>query len=351
MNLRGLILLLGIAYPIITQAQDPSFSQIESTRLYTHSSDMSVECGIEFEAAHRSEWSAIPGGFTTSFMSCFYQSGIMRSGVGIKYLQDTEGSGRFKTEDIKLVYRYNVFRHSYYRPRKLCLAIEGGVVRKSIDWSNLIFSDQLDPVFGIYRNTSLLVYNQDPVSFFDVTMSGTYKDKVKIHGINRPYTASISLRHMAFDREESLLRLGQRLPGVLTATISSSFAPIQYYKLPLFKPTLRIEIQNNIKRIVYGSLIGIASDEKKQTLYTGLFYSAQYNPISEFNSNGLIFMMGAEKLIRHTRYMFTYSYDLITGGLGNATTAGTHEITLNIYLDRCTSEFDQPSNIFNTCPQ
>lgn len=351
MNLRAVASWLLCVWTTMAHAQDPSFSQIENTRLYTHSSDMVVYCGIEFEAAHRSQWSAIPGGFTTSFVSCFYQSGIMRSGIGIKYLQDSEGSGSFKTEDIKLVYRYNVFRHSYYNPRRLCLALESGLVRKSIDWSRLVFSDQLDPVFGIYKNTSLLVYNQDPVSFFDVTLSGTYKDKIKIHGINRPYTASASWRHMAFDRDESLLRLGKRLPGVLTITLASSFTPIQYYKLPLFKPTLRFEIQNNIKRLVYGSLVGIASDEKKQTLYTGLFYSSQYNPISEFNSNGLIFLMGVEKLIRHTRCSFAYSYDMTTSGLGNATTTGAHEFTLNIYLDRCTSEFDQPSNIFNTCPQ
>jgi hypothetical protein len=62
-------------------------------------------------------------------------------------------------------------------------------------------------------------------------------------------------------------------------------------------------------------------------------------------------MVGFEKLFRKTRYSFAYSYDLIGTGLGNATTTGSHEITLNIYIDRCTNEFDQPSHIFNPCPE
>lgn len=336
---------------LILKAQDPSFSQVENTRYYAHSSDTYLRGGLELQAAFRNEWNRIPGAFNTGFLSVFYQHEKMRTGYGVKYMADREGVGALKTEDIKLATRFNILPYVYNHPRAWYISLEAGLIRKTINWDKLVFSDQLDPVWGIYQSSSQLPPEQLNTAFFDASFSTTYRNKLRINKTNYPFSVSIGWRHMAFDKDESLLKIGTRLPGIFTTTLSATIAPSKFYRLPLLKPILRYEYQANLKRIIYGSLIGIVNDERLETVYTGLYYSSQYNPFSPFNTNGLVFMIGYEKVMGRTLLSLAYSYDLNTGGLGAAGTSGTHEITLNVQISSANKGFSQPSSIFQKCPE
>lgn len=339
-------------------SQDPSFSQIENSHYYSHPSDLLLRQGYELELVHRSQWNNISEAYTTNFLSFFYQDEKMKSGYGIKLLQDIEGVGKLKTEDVKFVYRYSLIPYSYYKPRSLFIALEGGFIRKSIDWTQLTFSDQIDPVFGIYTSTGFHFPDYNSISFFDAGFSVTYRDKLKMSSFRLPYSASLSLRHLhrAFNfwfykPDESLLRMETMIPTALTITVSTTIHSIDFYGLPLLKPILRYESQGNLKKITYGSLIGKANELKQSTIYTGLFISNQYNPFSPFNTNSFILLVGFEKIYNKHLLSFAYSYDINTTGLGNGTTAGTHEITLNISFSTIENGFNQPSNTFQKCPE
>lgn len=352
LRLRFFIVLLVTCFStVLAFSQDPSFSQVENTRFYVHSSDTYLRSGIELQAAFRSQWNRIPGAFNTSFLSVFYQHEKMRTGFGFKYMSDKEGIGALRTDDIKLVTRYNILPVVSNRPRALYVSIEAGYIRKSIDWSRLVFSDQIDPVWGIYQGSSIQPPDRINSGFFDATFSTTFRDKIRINQINYPYSISASWRHMAFEKDESLMKIGTRLPGIFTATFSGIIAPSKFYRIPLLKPVIRYEHQFNLKRIVFGSLIGIVNDEHQETIYSGLYYSSQFNPFTPLNTNGLVFMVGYEKVINRTLMSFAYSYDLNNGGLGAAGSSGSHELTLNIQLSSSNKGFSQPSSIFQKCPE
>jgi len=340
------------------QSQDPSFSQIENSRLYTHSSDLVYRCGLQAEAIYRNQWSNIPGGFTTVFAGAVYQSEKMKSGFGFKYLSDTEGSIGFRTTDFKGIYRYSIIQPQNTLYESLVASLEFGRIIKNIDWSQLVFSNQLDPVFGVVAGGPNLGIDTKPVSFWDFATSVTYRSKLKLFEINRPYTLSLSWRHMGVgqlsNKEESLTRTGEKLPGIITLTASMSFTPVQFYRMPLFKPIIRYEHQRNLKRIILGSMMGVTYEDvtskESSTWYLGAYYSSQYNPLNIFNTNGLIFQIGVEKGAQ-SKFSIAYSYDLNSGGLGNASSGGTHEVTFNYFLSKCSSkDFRGPSSVFESCP-
>lgn len=345
-----IIILSALLFSLTGFAQDPSFSQIENTRNYAHPSDVLIRQGYEIELAHRSEWNSTGEAYNTSFLSFFYQHEKMKSGYGVKLMQDVEGVGSLKTTDLKFVYRYSFFSFNYYNPRALFISLEGGVVRKSIDWSQLIFSDQIDPVFGIYTGTDF-IYPDNDVNFFDAGASITYRDRIKMNDFRLPFSASASLKHIYGDRVESLKGIGTKIYPLFTLTVSSTIHAVDYYGLPLLKPTFRYEYQGNLKKLTFGSLIGKANEQYQRTVYVGLFISNQYNPISPLNTNSFILLAGFEKV--YNRYLTTiaYSYDVNTAGLGNLSSGGTHEITINISFSTIEKGFTQPSNTFQKCPE
>ena len=331
-------------------AQDPSFSQIENTRTYSHPSSFTFNQGIEMQMAHRIQWSNLFGDFRTTFISAYLQNGRTKSGFGISALQDVEGDGGLKTQTFNFNYRFSIIG-GYNIPHSFVVALYGGITTRRIDWSKLYFSDQLDPVFGIYKGTEqsapLSQNNTSP----NMGIGFTYKRNINIGEKKIPFSFSFDTRHnnLFVRSDESILGLHYLQSSVQTLTITSTIQPIDYYGLPLFQPLLRYEHQKYLERIQLGSLIGMAKDN--QTIYTGLYYSQQYSPVNYSNTNSIILLIGFEKQIQSNLYSFGYSYDLNVSGLSNQSSGGTHELTLNIVFSTSNRPFSQPSNIFKKCPR
>lgn len=330
------------------KAQDPSFSQIENTNFYTHPSMVSINKGVEIQMAHRRQWEGISGGFTTSFIGVNYQ-GAKKIGYGICFLNDEEGIGALKTQQTDLVFKYKLYGN-YYNLDALIFAISVGYTQKSINWDKLVFSDQIDPVFGIYRNSDQLEPKNDMAIFFDAGFSLTYKRNFRLGNLKLPSRLSLSIHHLG-NPDESIQQINEKLPYKTDITYSTTIQRNTLYGIPLLNPVIRFEKQGEIKKISLGSLIGFLHEKSQSTIYTGIFYSSQYSPFNTHNTNAFILTIGYEKIISRTIYTFGYSYDIITSGLRHQSTGGVHEITLAISLNMESRGFKQPSNLFQKCPR
>ena len=113
--------------------QDPSFSQIDNTRSYSHPSQITLRQGLELEMAHRIHWNNIYGNFTTSFLNAFMQPKRLHMGYGISIMQDKEGAGRLTTQDIRLGFRW-ILSKNYFDPEVFVFSCYGGFIKKTIDW-------------------------------------------------------------------------------------------------------------------------------------------------------------------------------------------------------------------------
>lgn len=350
-----LFILLFIFCSWRSYAQDPSFSQIENTKSYTHPSLFTMRQGIELGMAHRIQWNKLYGDFKTTYFSAFLQHNErIGLGYGITYLQDEEGDGKLKTQNFNLNIR--ALRTIGIKLPKLGLTISHviismyvGVIKKSIDWSKLVFSDQIDPVWGIDKASGQSFPQLENSLIMTNGFGFTFKGYKIISQRRLPFNLSFDVKHAnIFAREEeSLLGLHALLPRLIAFTASTTFQPSEYYGLPLLKPVLRFESQMGIKRMEYGSLIGLAKES--QTIYTGLYYSQQWSPFNYLNANSFIILIGFEKATNSILYTFGYSYDFNTSGFDNRNSGGTHEITLNIIFNTSKKSFSQPSNIFERC--
>ncbi len=332
------------------KAQDPSFSQIENTRTYSHPSSFNFNQGVEMQMAHRIQWSNLYGDFSTTFISAFLQNGRIKSGFGLSVFQDVEGDGSLKTQTFNFNYRYSIFG-GYNIPRSLVVSLYGGITTRSVDWSKLIFSDQIDPVWGIYKSSNQSVPLTQNNAAPNIGFGFTYKWNMHVGENKLPITISLDSRNnnLFIRQDESILGLPSLHPSVQTLSISTTIQPIEYYGLPLFQPLLQFENQKDLIKLEFGSLIGMAKENK--TIYTGIYYSQQYSPVNYNNTNSIILLIGFEKELNTTLYSFGYSYDLNVSGLGNQSTGGTHEVTLNIVFSTGNRPFSQPSNIFKKCPR
>ena len=126
-------------YTLVSPIQNPAFTGAHS--------------GVRMNLVHRNQWTQVPGQFSASFASLDVGSATKKSGLGINVNSYNEGQVQLQTQEATALYGY----HSRARIKKqefsFHLGAGLGYIRRSIDWSNAVFSDQLDPVLGNTRPT------------------------------------------------------------------------------------------------------------------------------------------------------------------------------------------------------
>ncbi|MCB0582482.1 MAG: PorP/SprF family type IX secretion system membrane protein [Phaeodactylibacter sp.] len=132
-------------------SQDPSFSQFYANRIYLNPAFAGMEPGIGISGVARMQWARVDKGFRTYGFSADAQLPVARLGVGLHLLRDTEGIGNLTINQAGLVLSYTI-----PGPKdNIHFGMEGRLVQKSLDWSRLVFSDQLDPVYGVVSASSV----------------------------------------------------------------------------------------------------------------------------------------------------------------------------------------------------
>ena len=142
----GALCLLFISIPMVyLVAQDPTFSQFYANRLYLNPAFAGLEDGIALTAATRLQWINVDQGFKTVNATAEMRLPLLGVGVGLNILQNEEGLSNLKTQQAGLVFSYTIAtpKHNFH------FGFEGRMVQKSIDWSALVFTDQLDPYDGL----------------------------------------------------------------------------------------------------------------------------------------------------------------------------------------------------------
>ena len=132
-------------------SQDPSFSQFYANRTYLNPAFTGLDNGVSVAAVSRLQWLSADRGFRTYGMSFEIKRPFINSGFGIQLFQDEEGIGELKNTSIGLSYSYTIPLRNHH---EIKIGLQGRWVQKSIDWSKLVFSDQLDPVHGNIFSTT-----------------------------------------------------------------------------------------------------------------------------------------------------------------------------------------------------
>lgn len=158
------ILLVSLIYATVLPAQDAVFSQFFNMRSFLNPAFVGIEKGSVTNIGYRKQWPSISGHFTTYALSGDFQVPCIGGGLGFNVLHDDEGEAALQTNAFSLTYAYALRfpgnrggSKSLFERTNIHFGIRAGYTSKSIDWDRLVFSDQLDPIYGIVRSTGAAI--------------------------------------------------------------------------------------------------------------------------------------------------------------------------------------------------
>ncbi len=258
---------------------------------------------------YRDQWNGFQGGYKSYSVSVDKHFDQFNSGLGIQIANDRTLQGAVNHFQLSALY-------SYYVPITAdwgsTIGLQATLNQKSIDYSQLIFGDQISELTGLPGSmgvaTNEMLNFQNNQYYFGLSggfllFSNTFYLGTSFKNINRP---NISVAQID---EESVL------PIYFSVHAGNTFNLNDVSGLsPYVTPNIFYANQGNYHQIMAGAQAGAGF------LFTGLW--ARHN-ITNFDA--LIFLLGVEKGV----FKAGYSYDLSVGQPGSFT-GNTHEISLVI---------------------
>jgi type IX secretion system PorP/SprF family membrane protein len=351
--------LLGALMPTSDlYAQDPILSQYYTNRMYLNPAMTGFEPGATVSLNHRNQWHRIAGQsakFVTNSVTADINAPCLQSAVGLYYLDNTEGEGFLKWQHVGASYawysrRGRSSRNSDFQVR---LGMKATYNWRSLDWSRLRFSDQLDAIYGVVGPTSLPIPDGERSfnSYADfgsgVTLSWRHR------GDNR-LTVGGAIHHLV-RIDNSLAFLDDTLPvrSTIHATYvhSQDFGGGTYFLVPMLKVDLQKAAVGNYfgEGFMYRSIMyGVAfSFQQNPGLWGGVWLHSRNGVPNQDDINSIILAIGTEVGNGHQgkfasasqTYRIGLSYDYNISGI-RSDGGGTVEVSLtmnfgNAQLLRC----------------
>jgi type IX secretion system PorP/SprF family membrane protein len=311
------ILLLGflILRGIDVFAQDPVFSQFFASPLQLNPAFAGNAYAPFIALNYRMQFPAFNGtGAAYSTFAASYDQHFsgLNSGIGISVMADDAGQGIYKKTYTNVDYSYKVSINQNLTTR---IGVEVGFIQSNLDFSKLVFYDQISETDGTLRPTSEVPLAENSRTIFDMSMGGV------IYGSG--FHAGFTAKHLATPNEGFInanqnLRIGLPTRWIIHGGYeivlkkATRYAPANY-----ITPLLMHVRQGDFNQTVVGASGGFGY------ITAGLMYRHS-GPSPE----SLITMIG----FKQDYFKIGYSYDYSIGSLFGRT-SGSHEISLTINLE------------------
>lgn len=351
-------------------SQDATFSQFYNNKLRFNPAYAGVAPGIRANVNYRNQWRNIPGLMNNTNFTLdigIPKIGGIGGGLGLMFNQDTEGEGMLKTQELALAgsIRMRTWDWGSYSS---FVFVGGQVSRFSqrIDWDKLVFTNQLDPIYGKLNASGVPQPTFMPREYYDTSV-GMFmwfqktgkKQGARLHEYDKSrspaITVGVAAKHLLRPNESFWQRrdgFDETLPIRLSAH-AMSLVPLPHSNISLI-PAILFEKQASIETFSLG-LLGMfdvmhvkrssqRTDYAKTTqLFGGLLTRTNFR-----NTDALIINLGFRWFWKtrvqrknwngspHNTYKQNslrvgYSYDLTAPSSGlSGSTGGSHEISLII---------------------
>lgn len=312
--------------------QDPVFSQFYTAPLHLNPALTGTSTGAKVALNYRNQWPSINQAYVTYAASYDQFFPYINSGFGFSILADDAGRGLYKTIVAQGTYSYNVrFRNEM----QMRLGLAAGWISSRIDWTKLVFSDQLDPEFGAvspgglpYPSEELPPETGNSVSVFDASAG--------LIVYNESFYAGVALKHLNAP-QFSFLEVNNQLSGGLPLSISlHTGAEIDLIDLQgksdvFVSPSLQYIRQGRQSQLNIGTIF------RYYLFGTGAWYRH-----SSTSPDAMIFTIEGRK----GQYRLAYSYDVTLSKLSNS--GGAHEISfiINFKSEPKESRYNDCFNLF-----
>jgi type IX secretion system PorP/SprF family membrane protein len=324
-----ILLIFFIFISKIVFSQDAVFSHYWVDKLYLNPALAGNDKGLSASLMQRYQWPKITSDFATySFNISGYEPNLA-GGWGISAIQNVEGEGLQKTTEVSFTYAYRIF--SDKKRWDISFGLRTGYLQRSIDYSKLVFSDQIDPVNGFIYATEAELPTNNSVGVLNANVGANWRwflNKEKRTYLN------IGLSCNNITRPQfSLLNLDSRLP-LRTTLYSSILIPVNpksgrfSYSI---KPVFLITRQGNSILNSDFSLIITGLQWSSENIFGGVMYRSG-EVVNLERRDALFFNFGAFWNRPETIYSFSYGYEVNISKLAT-NTGGSHELAITMDID------------------
>ncbi len=290
------------------RAQEPQFTQFYAAPTYLSPAFAGTAAQSRLAMQYRDQWPAIPGSFVTYNLAFDHYLNELHSGIGLLATRDQAGSGALSYTSIKAQYAYEIElkRKVFLRP-----ALQFGYVNHALDYSRLVFGDQLarGGATGTYENL-----NKRSVGYMDMGAGLLF--------FTPKLWLGMSLDHL--NEPNQSLRLGESL-------VPRRFSMHGGYRHTIRTAVIRKHAQAVVAAFNYKAQglydqLDIGAYYELDPIFVGLWYRGlpvkHYEP-GRGNSDALAVLAG----ITVNDWRIGYSYDLTLSMLADRT-GGSHEISI-----------------------
>lgn len=292
------------------KAQEMHFSQFYANPLFLNPALAGSGMGPRFIANYRNQWPSLPGGAFVTYAASYDQHfDALSGGIGIQAIADRMGDNVFQHNMISGTYA-NVLKIN--RQWTLRTGFQASYNQKRLDWSGLIFPDEIDPRLGIQRGTTqenLPNTGQTNVNFFNFSAGMmAYSEK---------YYGGIAVAHLT-QPNQSLLPSG-------TSPLHTKITVHGGANIPLSKRNS----MNKMKTSISPNIIFQQQNAQSQlNIGTYINHGPVVGGVWHRVGDSFILLAGIQSGV----FRFGYSYDITTSRLRSAA-IGSHEISMTLQFD------------------
>lgn len=306
--IRATLLFMFLTLSYYTQAQDPHFSQYFSNPIYLNPAFTGTAGCSRIASSFRDQWPNINGTYITTSISYDQYVHPLRSGLGFEYMYDNAGKGALQSHIAQLAYSFPI---KIKKEMILVPAINIGMGVRTIDYSRLTHPEPFDGILYI--------------PFIDLP------EKLKEYYFNlgagliynyRNFVVGLAADHL--NRPNVGFYGHSRRSIRYTVHLSGQF---DIKKIASISPTVILQSQ--------GSALQLLPALMTKVWYIKAGFGGRFDP-TRGNWDSVISMLGFQN-----KWMsIGYSYDYTVSSLSNATTGGSHELSM-VYKFNCKNKTDK----------
>lgn len=299
----------ALSLTLVVGAQDAHFTQFYALPTYISPAFAGTGAQTRIGLAYRDQWPSIPGSFVTANMALDHYMSDLNSGVGLLINHDRAGSGalRYTTVAGQYAYEIELKRKVFIRP-----ALQVGWVNHAVDYSRLVFGDQLARGGTVGTFESM---DGTSVSYVDLAggalfFTPNYWLGISWHHLNRP--------------NQSLLLNESRVP--------MRFSMHGGYRMSLRTPVIKEHPQSVVFAFNYRSQekydqLDVGAYFERDPFFAGIWFRGipimkAYAP-GYANNDAVALLVG----FKVNDLRIGYSYDITISRLAGHS-GGAHELTL-----------------------
>ncbi len=286
-------------------AQDPEFTQFYANPLYLNPAFAGTAKCPRVITNYRNQWPSIQANFITYSVSYDQHFDALAGGIGVQVLYDKAGAGELSTYSGSFIYSY----HLNVSPKFTIKAgLEATIQEKTIDFSQLVFGDQIHPRLGVIYNTQEILpapgfYKMDPFLDFSAGFMGFSKKfytGFAVHHINKPKMTWLDDPSSYLPRKYTV-HIGMMLP----------MEDVRFPK-KFFSPNVLFQMQQNFMQFNIGAYY-----------INDYFIAGAWFRQTSVNFDALMVLLGIKKGVAK----IGYSYD-ITFSKARFGAKGSHELSM-----------------------